>query len=179
MFKVSSKGIGRKNIEGTLYLLDLDVDGKRVVKFGVTTRKIEERVCEILTSHWKQYRVFPRCYVKRHRKVDDVYEKEKVLLEGTKKWKYVSKKKFGGCDELVELELDVAAEVYEMVYGGDNVDVNEIEAWVASRQEQGTRGSEGIREGDSEVGAGDRCSGVDVDERSAEEGEDGTESEKE
>ena len=132
-------------------MLDIEVDGKRVVKIGVTSRRIEERVCEILTSHFHAYRYFCYCRPKRYRKVDNPYEKEAELLKYFKARKYESEKKFGGSTELVDVTLDEAVETYERLLGG-------IDIWNAEG-ESGENGEEGEAE---EVESGNR-----VDERDA------------
>lgn len=105
--------------EGLLYLLEIEVDGKVVVKIGVTCRdKIEDRCAEILVSHFKSYRFFPYLRPKRFRKVDDIFGKEKWLLEYFKDRKYESAKKFGGCQELVDVPIDEVVEVYEGLVSG-------------------------------------------------------------
>ncbi len=69
---------------GIVYILYLDIEYEGVVykvtKIGVTTRAIEARVTEILTSIWKKTRVFPRCYVKRFTTVKTPYKMESHLL---------------------------------------------------------------------------------------------------
>ena len=119
--------LGRK--EGILYLLDIEVDGKRVVKIGVTCRpKIEDRVCEILTSHFHAYRFFNYCRPKRFRKVENPYDKEAQLLKYFKDRKYESEKIFSGCQELVEVDLDEAVEVYERLVNGYDIWSTETES---------------------------------------------------
>lgn len=101
--------------DGIVYILEIDIDGKQIVKIGVTARKIEERVCEILTSFWKSYRVFPRLYPKRFRRTSDIYGKEKALLSYFSDRKYTSEKKFSGCQELVDVPLDEVVKKYEEI----------------------------------------------------------------
>lgn len=107
---------------GTVYLLELDVDGKRVLKIGITTRKVEDRVVEILTSYWHQYREFPYCRPKRFRKTTDYFEKEQMLLKYFEKCKYESEKKFGGCQELIDVPLETVVDMYERVLTGEILD---------------------------------------------------------
>jgi hypothetical protein len=99
--------------EGTLYLLEIGIDGKMVTKIGVTGRKIEDRVVEITASCFKKYRYFPYVKPKRFRVVEEVYKKEAVLLQYFKPWKYESMNKFGGCQELIDLPVDEIVPVYE------------------------------------------------------------------
>lgn len=105
-----------------VYLLELDIDGKTVVKIGMTTRKIEDRVLEILLSCFKQYREFPRCRPKRFKKTIDAYGKEQLLLRYFSDYKYTSGKVFGGCQELVDVPLDVVVDAYERVLNGEELD---------------------------------------------------------
>jgi len=101
--------------EGIVYLLELDVQGKRVVKVGITTRRIEDRVCEILTSYFKIHRYFPYCRPKRYRKTDNIYEKEQKILKHFKEYKYVPEVQFQGSSELLDVPLDVVVDIYEKV----------------------------------------------------------------
>ena len=139
MLKVSYDLDNVAKTAGVLYVLELDVDGKTVVKIGLTHRKVEERVCEILTSYWKSYRVFPRCYPKRFRKVEDVYAKEQELLRYFSDRKYESEKRFSGCQELVDVAVDEVVQKYEELVSGVNI-------WNTAG-ESGKGGDEGTIEG--------------------------------
>ena len=119
MFKVSTKDIDKNKKDGIVYVLDIDVDGKQLVKIGITGRKIEDRVVEILTSHFHAYREFPRCRPKRYRKTTEMYVKEQMLLNYFSGYKYDTEKKFGGCQELVDVPLDVVVSYYERVLDGE------------------------------------------------------------
>ena len=100
--------------ECILYLLEIMVGDLQVIKIGVTCRKIEDRVCEILTSFFKSYRYFPYLRPKRFRKTTDVYEKEAKLLEHFKEYKYEPDSRFSGSTELISgVDLDVVVEEYE------------------------------------------------------------------
>lgn len=101
--------------EGIVYVLEIEVDGKRVVKVGLTTKKIEERVVQILTSHFKAYRHFPYCRPKRFRKTDNIYEKEQKILRYFEDKRYKSELKFDGCTELLDVPLEAVVEIYEKV----------------------------------------------------------------
>jgi len=104
-----------------VYLLDMDIDGTQVIKIGVTGRKIEDRVVEILTSFFYKYRYFCRLRPKRFRKTTNAYEKEAQLLEHFKEYKYESEHKFSGCTELITgIDLDVVVAEYERVLDGSN-----------------------------------------------------------
>jgi hypothetical protein len=101
---------------GILYLLEIDLEDRKLVKVGVTCRdKVEDRVCEILTSIWKRYRVFPRCYPKRYRLVSDVYAKEAELHRVLGEYRYVTEHVFSGSTEMFAIELGKAVEEYEKV----------------------------------------------------------------
>lgn len=116
MFKVSTKELNKEQI---LYLLVLEIDNKQVCKIGITSRNIEDRVVEILASHFIAYRFFPYCRPKRFKKIANTYEKEQELLEYFKEYKYVPECSFGGSTELVsDISLDVLVSVYEDTYKG-------------------------------------------------------------
>jgi hypothetical protein len=100
---------------GVLYVLLMDLEEKQLVKVGVTGRKVEERVCEILTSVWIRYRFFPKVYVKKYTVVSDPYEKEAKMHKELEEYRYKTQHKFSGCTEMFDVDLDLVMEVYKGV----------------------------------------------------------------
>jgi hypothetical protein len=109
---------------GLLYIVQIEIEDKSLVKIGVTTRTIEERVAEILVSIFKQYRKFPAAYPKRFREVGKVYEKEAILHEYFKSCRYKPQKVFSGSTEFFDISLDEAVDAYEELLAGDNVNAS-------------------------------------------------------
>lgn len=117
MFTVSTDSI-KEDSKGILYLLEIELEGKKLVKIGFTKRaKVEDRVVEILTSIWKRYREFPKTYVKRFSTFEDVYEREQELHSMFAEYKYETQYKFSGCQEMFDIELDKVVEVYDALEG--------------------------------------------------------------
>ena len=116
MFKVS-RGLVKED-EGIVYLLEIHLEDKVLVKIGITQRKIEERVVEILASIFQKYRLFPYCRPKRFKKTDRIFEKEAELHRYFKDRSYKTEHKFGGSSEMFDIPLDEAVEVYEKVLKG-------------------------------------------------------------
>lgn len=110
MFKVSKGNVSEDRM--ILYLLEIEIEGVKVVKFGVTRRKIEERVVEILTSLFYNTRRFHYCYPKRFKTVDGALDKEAKLLEYFDWCKYEGYK-FSGHTEVRVVSLEEAVEVYD------------------------------------------------------------------
>lgn len=110
MFKISKSNVSEDKM--ILYLLELDIEGDVVCKFGVTSRKIEDRVVEILTSLFYCTRRFHYCYPKRFKTVDNALSKEAMLLDYFKDYKY-EKHKFSGYTELRDVSLEEAVRVYD------------------------------------------------------------------
>ncbi len=106
---------------GILYLVEFELEGRTLIKIGVTTRKIEDRMTEILSSIFKKYREFPYCRPKRFRQTDHVYEKEAILHEYFKEYSYTPAKKFSGSTEFFEMELANAVKVYEDLLDGKDI----------------------------------------------------------
>jgi hypothetical protein len=102
-----------KKSPGILYLLLVELEGKSLVKIGVTHRTIEDRVVEILTSIFKKYREFPYCRPKRYRVTTDIYGKEKVLHKMFENNKYTTAKKFSGHTEFFDVPLEKVVAAYE------------------------------------------------------------------
>jgi hypothetical protein len=113
--KVSTKGL---NTKGILYVVLFKLDGKDLVKIGVTTRNIEDRVSEILTSIFKIYREFPYCRPKRFKKTTDIFEKEAILHEHFKEYTYTPINKFSGSTEFFDVPLDKVVTAYENLLEG-------------------------------------------------------------
>ena len=125
---VSEKG------DGIVYLLYMWVDDLMVVKIGVTTRKVEERVVEILTSYWQQYRVFPKLYPKRFKKTSEILSKEQMLHEYFRDKQYEFEKKFDGSTEYFVIDDE---EELLRVYADclEGVDINGEEYKILSELE--------------------------------------------
>lgn len=118
--RVSVKDLGED--QGIVYLLQIDLDEKSVVKIGVTSRsKIQERVLEILGSLFTAYRVFPRIYPKRFTRTTEIYKKEAILHRYFADRQYTPEKVFSGCTECFDITLDEAVEVYEKVLKGEDI----------------------------------------------------------
>lgn len=100
-----------------LYVVLFELEGKSLVKIGVTSRSIEERVSEILVSIFKGYREFPYCRPKRFRRTDKAYEKEAKLHKHFKEFSYSPEKKFSGSTEFFDVPLETVVEAYEELLG--------------------------------------------------------------
>lgn len=120
--KITKDGLSLQEDLGILYLVYFELDGKQLVKIGVTSRTIEERVAEILVSIFKKYREFPYCRPKRFRKTGNVYEKEAKLHEYFKEYNYEPAKKFSGSTEFFDIPLDDVVKVYENLLNGKDLD---------------------------------------------------------
>ncbi len=107
---------------GIVYLLEIHLEDKVLVKIGVTTRKIEERVVEILTSIFKHYRVFPYCYPKRFKTTTSIFAKEAALHRYFKGQRYVTQHRFDGNCEFFDVPLEEAVAAYERVLAGEVLD---------------------------------------------------------
>lgn len=105
---------------GIVYVLELDLEDKLLVKVGYTTRaKVEERVCEILTSVWKKYRIFPKCYVKRYKSVDSPKSMEKTMHNALEGSRYTTQYKFSGSTEIFDIPLEEVVELYDRIINGE------------------------------------------------------------
>ena len=107
--------IDYKKVEevGILYILLVKLEDKELVKIGITSRPIAERVCEILTSIWVRYRIFPETYVKKYKEVIDYKHKEYLLHEKFKDSQYKTKHKFSGSTEFFDVSLEDVVKAYD------------------------------------------------------------------
>jgi ribosomal protein S27AE len=107
---------------GILYLLEMEIAGVTFLKIGLTRRDgIEKRVCEITTSFFKTYRYFPYVRPKRFQKVEQLLEKEQMLLAYLDEYTLDTGLKFGGSTELRLLDLDIVVELYGRVVAGEKL----------------------------------------------------------
>jgi hypothetical protein len=106
-----------KSKPGILYVILLELEGKQLVKIGVTHRKIEDRVVEILVSIFKKYREFPYCRPKRFRTTTDIYGKEKILHKMFESSRYTPSKKFSGHTEFFNIPIEDVVTAYEKLLG--------------------------------------------------------------
>jgi hypothetical protein len=101
---------------GIVYVLEIDLEGKKLVKVGLTHRpRVEDRVCEILVSIWKRYRVFPQCTVKRYSSFNNPAAVEKRLHKELKEFRYTPKFSFSGSTEFFDISLNDVVSLYEDV----------------------------------------------------------------
>ena len=98
---------------GIIYVILVELDGKSLVKIGVTHRRIEDRVSEILVGIFKKYREFPYCKPKRFRTTSETYKKEKALHKHFSDYSYTPSKKFGGSTEFFDIPLDDVVAIYD------------------------------------------------------------------
>ena len=98
---------------GILYVILVELEGKSLVKIGVTHRRIEDRVSEILVGIFKKYRIFPYCRPRRFKTTRDTYKKEKILHKHFAKYSYSPSKKFSGSTEFFDVPLEDVVEIYD------------------------------------------------------------------
>lgn len=120
-FIVNSKKEIADEDAGILYLVLFHLDGKDLVKIGITTRKIEDRISEILVSIFKVYRVFPYTRPKRFKQTTNILEKEACLHNYFKKYNYKPAKVFSGSTEFFDIPLEAAVIAYERLLAGESL----------------------------------------------------------
>lgn len=98
---------------GIVYVLLIYLEGKELVKIGITSGKVEDRVASILKAIWARYREFPRCIVKRYRTTDGIRAKEKELHTLFADYKYNTEFSFGGSTEFFEVPLADVVTAYD------------------------------------------------------------------
>jgi len=112
--KLTVPTVGKPDRKGIVYVLELVLEDKHLVKVGFTSRrKVELRVCEILTSVWKRYRIFPQCYVKRFKTVTNPSKFEAAMHKQLADYRYTTEHKFSGSTELFDTSLDTVVELYD------------------------------------------------------------------
>lgn len=105
-----------------MYLLEIHMEDKVLVKIGVSSRTVGERTSEILLSAFGCYREFFYCRPKKFTRTNDILGKEATLHKYFATRRYETKFPFSGHTEIFDVPLDEAVSVYEQVLAG--VDVN-------------------------------------------------------
>lgn len=112
----------QKDSAGILYILIMQIGEDTVYKIGMTTRAIEDRVVEILTSFWKKYRYFPRTETKRFKTTDNVFAKESAMHFHFDNVKYIPQYKTDGSNELFLIDdLDHLLDIYSRCIDGEDI----------------------------------------------------------
>lgn len=102
-----------KEPSGILYVVLVELEGKSLVKIGITNKSIEQRMSNLLVDIFKKYREFPYCRPKRFKTVEDNAGKEAELHEKFKEYKYKTEYKFGGYTEFFDIPLDDVVAAYD------------------------------------------------------------------
>lgn len=103
--------------------MEFHLEGKTLIKIGVTSRSIEERVSEILVSIFKKYREFPYARPKRFRQVDDMFVKEHYLHKLFEDNRYECEHSFSGSTEFFDVPLDSVVQAYEDLLENDECEL--------------------------------------------------------
>ena len=110
-----------------VYLLDMELEGKKIRKIGITSKKIEERLQGIAMSIFSKHRYVPYIKPVKYQKVVNALAMEQKILKYMEEYKWTSEKQWGGCTETLDVELDILVDVYEKVQKGEElVEVGEV-----------------------------------------------------
>jgi len=107
------RGDGDRSGPGIVYAILVELEDKQLVKIGVTHRRIQDRVAEILTGIFMQYRIFPRCKPLRFKTTEDPYQVEKDFHNYYSEYSYTPEKKFGGSTEFFDVPFEDVVKVYD------------------------------------------------------------------
>jgi len=141
------RGDGNRSGPGIVYAILVELEDKQLVKIGVTHRRIQDRVAEILTSIFMKYRVFPRCKPLRFKTTEDPYQVEKDFHEYYSEFNYTPEKSFSGSTEFFDVPFEDVVKVYD-----ENVVVVKKEK--KTRKKSGTRANRKPRKVTEEKSAG-------------------------
>ena len=116
-FKVDRSIKPDKSKKGIVYVLAIELTcGSIVVKVGMSTRKVHDRIPEVLTSFYHQYRYYPKCTPCRFKEVDDPFAVEAYLHKAFKESKYSFDKKFDGSTEFFAVGVEEVISKYDETY---------------------------------------------------------------
>jgi hypothetical protein len=107
------RGDGNRTGPGIVYAILVELDGKSLVKIGVTHRRIQDRVSEILTGIFMKYRFYPYCKPLRFKTTEDPYQVEKDFHDYFSEFSYTPDKKFDGSTEFFDVPFEEVVKVYD------------------------------------------------------------------
>jgi len=115
-FATRSKVAEEEPSEGIVYLMQMTIDDVPLVKIGITSRSVYERLAEILISFTKVYRYSPHTKLLRFSKVDNYKLVEQYLHRYYKEASVEFEKKFSGSTEFFMIDdVDELKEHYDYI----------------------------------------------------------------
>lgn len=109
-----------QNHSGTVYVLEIKLEGEIVYKVGVTVYSVSRRVLQIIEGMHKSYGYFPEVRILKQDKTRHHFKVEKAIHNQLDEWKYVPDFVFTGSTELFKgVDRDVLLERYALALGND------------------------------------------------------------
>ena len=102
----------QRTVDGEVYMMLIDIDGKTVIKIGTTNRCALKRALEIAEVIHGAYKFIPKIQILINERTHNNYAVEAALLAQLKQYKYMPDYEFDGCSELVECDIAVAVGAY-------------------------------------------------------------------
>jgi hypothetical protein len=110
---ISTAELVDKGDVGIVYVLELHLEDKVLVKIGITKRRIKDRVLEILDAIHSKYRYYPHCKQLRFKTVNDPRSVESSLHEYFTRYSYTTEHKWGGSTELFDVDKEIVKAAYD------------------------------------------------------------------
>ena len=98
---------------GTVYVLEIELEGRKLIKIGATSRTAKVRCLEILGEIETEYGYFPKTKLLKQLTCKDYYKVEAALHKRFKDKQYKTQHEFSGCSELFEITKADIMEVYD------------------------------------------------------------------
>lgn len=101
-----------RTVDGEVYMLLIELDGKSIIKIGTTNRCALKRMLEIAEVIHAAYKFIPKMQILINERTHNNYAVEAALLDKLKEHKYTPDLEFEGCSELVKCDTAVAVGAY-------------------------------------------------------------------
>lgn len=101
-----------RSMDGEVYMLLIELDGRSIIKIGTTNRCALKRMLEIAEVIHAVYKFIPKMQILINERTHNNYGVEAALLTMLKEHKYVPAFEFDGSSELVECDTAVALSAY-------------------------------------------------------------------
>lgn len=104
----------KHRVNGTVYLLEIELEGKVVYKVGVTANAlVKTRVLQLIDGMEKVYGYYPKVTVRAEEKCSNYYQVESMVHRELEDYSYEACEVFGGCTELFIGEYAIISDKYK------------------------------------------------------------------
>ena len=109
----------KSKMNGIVYLLSIELDGRLLHKIGTTNKSALKRMLQIAEDIHYHYGYIPRMSIVKEQSTHDNYQVEAALLDAMKEYQYYPVNEFNGWTEIVDCNKDILLAAYDKAVNDD------------------------------------------------------------